>query len=117
MGANEELQKRYRTTWEAFSLKLDAYQLCVESGNRTAVEAALLEVEKARMEHNAARDRLAQHLAGEVAAVDMRSISVPEQRRVRETAKLLWELAGKPVGTADSDWHRAEHLVRAASAS
>ena len=116
MGANEELQKQYRATWEVFSRKLDAYQSCVESGNRTAIEAALLEVEKSRMEHNAARDRLAQHLAGEVAAIDMRSISVPEQRRVRETAKLLWELAGKPMGTADSDWRRAEHLVRAASA-
>lgn len=116
MGAKEELQRRYRATWDVFSRKLDAYQSCVESGNGTAVESALLEVEKARMEHNAARDRLAQHLSGEVAAIDLRSISVPEQRRVRETARLLWELAGKPMGTADSDWHRAEYLVRAASA-
>jgi hypothetical protein len=68
------------------------------------------------MEHNAARDLLAQNLAGDFAAIDLKSIGVPEQRRVRETAQLLWELAGKPVGTADSDWHRAEHLVRAASA-
>ena len=116
MGANQELRQRYRATWEAFSRKLDAYQSCIESGNAARAEAALLEVERARMEHNAARDRLAQSLTRTVAAIDLKSIAVPEQRRVRETARLLWELAGKPAGTADSDWHRAEHLVRAASA-
>ena len=117
MGANEELRERYRVTWDIFSRKLDAYQSCVELGDVTRIEAALLQVERARMDYNAARDRLAQHLAGRISVIDLKSIAVPEQRRVRETARLLWELAGKPKGTADSDWHRAEHLVRAASAA
>jgi len=116
MGAIEELRRRYRATWEVFSRKLDTYQSCVELGDAARVEAALLDVERARMEYNAARDLLAQHLTGEIAAIDLKSIAVPELRRVRETARLLWELAGRPKGTADSDWHRAEHLVRAASA-
>jgi len=116
MGAKEELRNRYRATWDVFSRMLDAYQSCVETGDGARVEAALLEVERARTAYNAARDRLAQHLVGEIAVIDLKSIAVPEKRRIRETAKLLWELAGKPMGTADSDWHRAEHLVRAASA-
>lgn len=80
------------------------------------IEAALLEVEQARVAHNAARDRLAQQLTGAVAAIDVRSKSVADRWRVRRTAHLLWEVAGKPHGTAESDWQRAETLVRAASA-
>jgi|ERR1035438_8704574 hypothetical protein len=116
MGANPELTKQYRATWEVFSRMLDRYQACVDTGDRARAEAALLDVERARMEHNAARDRLAQHLAGEMSTIDMKKVAVSEQRRVRETAHLLWEIAGKPNGTADSDWRRAETLVRTASA-
>jgi hypothetical protein len=36
--------------------------------------------------------------------------------KVRDTAQLLWEFAGKPQGTAECDWHRAEKLVLAAAA-
>jgi hypothetical protein len=117
MGADPELRKQYRATWEAFSQMLDRYQACVDSGDRSRAEAALLDVEKARMVHNAARDRLAQQLTGEIAALDMKAIGVAEQRRVRETAHILWEIAGKPSGTAESDWRRAETLVRTASAA
>ena len=105
MGANRELQDDYRATWEIFSRRLDELQACVEADGRGA-ETALLAVEKARVAHNAARDRLAEQLLGAV-----------ELRRVRDTAHLLWETAGKPSGSADSDWHRAEVLVRSASVS
>jgi hypothetical protein len=117
MGANPELRNKYRATWDDFSRKLDIYQSCVEAGDYARAETALLEVEQARMAYNSARDCLAQHLTSRIAAVDLKSIAIPEQRRVRQTAHLLWELAGKPHGTADSDWRRAENLVRTASAS
>jgi hypothetical protein len=116
MGANRDLRNEYRATWENFSRRLNELQTCVAAGGQGA-EAALLEVEKARIAHNAARDRLAEQLLGEVAAVDKRTKSAAEQRRVRDTAHLLWEIAGKPNGSADSDWHRAEVLVRSASSS
>jgi hypothetical protein len=96
---------------------LDRYQACVDSGDRARSEAALLEVEKARMAHNGARDRLAQQLTGEISAIDMKAIGASEQRRVRQTAHILWEIAGKPSGTAESDWRRAETLVRTAGAA
>jgi hypothetical protein len=116
MGVNRELRDAYRATWEIFSSRLDELQAWVEAGGHGA-EAALLAVEKARIAHNAARDRLAEQLLGQIAAVDKRAMGAAEQRRVRDTAHLLWEIAGKPNGSADSDWHRAEVLVRSASAS
>lgn len=73
------------------------------------MEPLLLAVETARLNYNAARDRLAAAMLG----VDVASLpSVAEDYRVRETAQLLWELAGKPQGTAEFDWLRAERIVR-----
>jgi hypothetical protein len=117
MGADRTLWNEYRATWEAFSRKLDELQSCVEAGDRRRAEEALLAVERARLVHNAARDRLAAHLSGEIAALDRKALDDSERQRVRHTAQLLWEIAGKPSGTADSDWLRAEQLVRSASAS
>jgi hypothetical protein len=116
MGANLELRNEYRATWDIFSRRLRELQACVETGGRGA-EAALLEVEKARVAHNAARDRLAEQLLGEMGAVDKRAKTAAEQGRVRMTAHLLWEIAGKPNGSADSDWRRAEVLVKSACSS
>jgi hypothetical protein len=116
MGANSKLWQEYRATWEIFSSRLDELQAIVELKDRGRAEAALLAVEKARVAHNMARDRVAAELSGEIAAQDAKNRDLAEQRRVRHTAQLLWEIAGKPSGTAESDWHCAEQLVKAASA-
>ena len=113
MAVNRQLWNEYRVTWEEFSRQLDALQRLVETGARDRIEGALLSVEKARLAHNEARDRLAAHLTGEI---DMVTNELPEQERVRKTARLLWEFSGKPHGTAENDWLRAEKLVRAAQA-
>ncbi|HZL57444.1 MAG TPA: DUF2934 domain-containing protein [Bryobacteraceae bacterium] len=116
MGANRALWNEYRATWNTFSRSLDQLQSCVESGNRNLVEEALLAVETAKTAHNAARDRLAAGLSGDVAAADRAEVR-SEEHRIREKAQLLWELAGKPQGSAEADWFGAERLVRSASAS
>jgi hypothetical protein len=36
------------------------------------------------------------------------------ENHIRETARLLWEMAGRPEGSAERDWSRAEQLVHAA---
>ena len=41
----------------------------------------------------------------------------PQANRVREIAELRWELAGKPEGTDDENWYRAEEIVRRATAA
>jgi hypothetical protein len=119
MAANGELWDEYRATWKAFARQLDELQRRVETGERDRIESALLGVERARLAHNESRDRLAAHLAGEMVAADRRVSAggLPDEARVRKTARLLWEFSGKPHGTAENDWFRAERLVRSAVAA
>jgi hypothetical protein len=77
------------------------------------IEAALLDVEKARVAHNHARDRL----AGELVSPSLPPAASVDENHIRNTAQLLWELAGRPDGTAECDWRRAELLVHTAAAS
>lgn len=114
----------YRASFSEYSRKLEALQRLTGDGSIDAgqIEAALLEVEKARMAHSCARDRLATELArssfppGRAPArtIDARQI---DEGRIRETAQLVWELAGRPAGTAERDWRLAERLVHSAAAS
>ncbi len=116
MGADRKLWNEYRAAWETFSRRLDELQAIVETGDRARAEEALLAVERARLPYDAARERLAAQLSGEIAALDRADMDARERARVRQTAQLLWEIAGRPSGTADSDWLRAERLVRTAAA-
>ncbi|MDP9171153.1 MAG: DUF2934 domain-containing protein [Acidobacteriota bacterium] len=94
---------------------MDELQRVVEARDNAGVEAALLRVEKSRLRHNSARDRLAAHLTG-TTAESVTLQTARDEKRVRETARLLWEFAGKPEGTEKADWLRAEKLVRSAVA-
>jgi hypothetical protein len=115
MQIDERLRTAYRATFLEYSGKLDLLQGLMNSAvpDPGRIEAALLEVEKARVSYNNARDRLAREL---VRPSLPPAIGVDEQR-VRETAELLWEIAGRPDGTAECDWQRAEKLVHAAAVS
>jgi len=77
-----------------------------------AIDAALLELEKARVNYNQHRDVLAQQLL----SFSVRTAS-DSTNRVREIAHLRWELAGKPEGTDEENWYRAEDIVRRATAA
>ncbi|MBZ5633366.1 MAG: DUF2934 domain-containing protein [Acidobacteriia bacterium] len=79
-----------------------------------AIDAALLELEKARLNYNQYRDILAQQLLSSSQLPDSLQ---PDSDRVREIAELRWELAGKPEGTDDENWYRAEEIVRQATAA
>lgn len=56
-----------------------------------AIDAALLELEKARLNYNQYRDILAQQLLSSSQLPDSLQ---PDSDRVREIAELRWELAG-----------------------
>ncbi|MGH9594858.1 MAG: DUF2934 domain-containing protein, partial [Bryobacteraceae bacterium] len=43
------------------------------------------------------------------------SSSRPHTDRVRAVASLRWEAAGRPEGTAEEDWFRAEEIVGSAA--
>jgi hypothetical protein len=118
MGATgrqfDALKNAYRTTFWEYSARLEALQRLMNSGTpeNASVDAASVEVEKARVAYNSARDRLAIEL--------VRPSTLPgsgNEHRVRETAQLLWEMAGRPDGTAEGDWQKAEQLVHSAGSA
>jgi hypothetical protein len=76
----------------------------------------LLALEKARVNSNHHRDVLAQKLLSFSIRPASDSIQL-EANRVREIAELRWELAGKPDGTDEENWFRAEDIVRRATAA
>ena len=78
-----------------------------------AIDAALLDLEKARVSYNHSRDVLARELM----PMFQTPAAEPRTDRVREIAELRWELAGKPEGTDDDNWYRAEEIVRRAVAA
>ncbi len=120
MTVKKILWKEYRETWRNFSSRLETLQAISESTDPEGARNAFTEVEKARMQHNAARDKLADYLAAELpkpnrpAAPDR---PAADEQRIRGAARLIWEFSGKPLHTADSDWHKAEMLVRSAASA
>lgn len=118
MGTTLELSPRYRTAWEDFVRATKAVQdsLIAAEPDRGRAEAALFEAEKARLAYNAARDLLVAEMSRVRPAANPSSQALPPEGKVRATALLLWELAGKPNDTALTDWLRAESLLKSASA-
>jgi len=106
------LETTYRTAFRDYADKLEILQNLIESGPVEAaqIESVVLEVEKARVAHNCARDRLAGAL-GENGRLSTPTTASGEGH-IRETARLMWELAGRPNGTAEHDWCAAEQLVK-----
>ncbi|MDE3196588.1 MAG: DUF2934 domain-containing protein [Acidobacteriota bacterium] len=73
-------------------------------------------VEQAKAAYNAARDRVAEQLAVSPKAKSIVTLH-NEEAQIREKARLLWELSGKPQNSAEADWLLAERLVRSAAAA
>ena len=117
MNTVDELREAYQSTWREFADKLTALQQLRQTGpqdNRT-IEAAVLDLETARLAYGCARDLLAERLQ-EGLAESAPAIAIElDESRVSAAAHLLWDLAGRPEGTAERDWNRARELVCAAS--
>jgi hypothetical protein len=117
-------EREYRIAFEEFSRQARNFQLLIAQPNRdrAAVDAALFDLEKAHLVYTNRRNMLASQLSS--ATVNAGSISgkntpLPEVNadRIRTIAKLLWEIAGKPEGSAREDWYRAEEIIRRAVAA
>ncbi len=112
------VEEGYRSAFEAFSRKAQRVQSLTEhpTGDRKAFETALLELEKAHLEYNEARDALVRSLLpGSVK--ERNRVAADHREDVQAIAELLWESAGRPTGTAEEDWRRAEAIVQRAVAS
>jgi hypothetical protein len=111
-------EREYRIAFEEFSQQARKFQSLTAQPNldRAVVDAALLDLEKAHLAYTNCRNVLADQLAH----TDVNAGSLSEQvsaDRIRTIAKLLWEVAGKPEGSAREDWYRAEEIVRRAVAA
>ena len=110
----------YRSSFENFSRKVRDLQSLNAQPNLdpAGVEAALLEVERARLSYNGYRDAWARELLRRTARYipgARRDPAASDPARVKAVAELLWDLTGRPEGSADDNWHRAENIVRRAA--
>ena len=109
MKENPRLNEEYRSAWENYDLSLRELQAAADKGGGAHLDMLLLSVEKARLEYSAARDRLAADMLG----ADIQALATATaNKRVRDTAQLLWDLSGMPQGSAENDWLRAERIVQ-----
>jgi hypothetical protein len=114
------VEEGYRSAFEYFSQKAQQVQELTEhpTGDREAFETALFELEKAHLAYNHARDALVRSLLPGTVKEQRPDRLAPDHRDdVQALAELLWESAGRPTGTAEEDWHRAEAIVQCAVAS
>ena len=121
--AATDVQQAYERAFQEFSDRVRALQCLTShpSPNAAAINLALLELEKAHWAYDRCRDALAVELLpaslrGAFRHMEPNSTEVYEDR-VRAIAQLLWESVGRPEGTADDDWDRAEQIVRRAAAA
>jgi hypothetical protein len=119
MGTVVSVEVAYRTAFEDFSRKAERVQLLTEhpNGDRKAFETALLELEKAHLAYDEARDALLQYLIPSGQSKQQARVSDDHHEHVPAIAELLWESAGRPTGTAEEDWQRAEAIVKRAVAA
>ena len=91
-----------------------------ENLDRHTADAAMLVLEKAHSVYVQRRNTLAYFLlpstARELVQVPAPDAE-PSKSHVRIVAELLWEVSGRPLGSATDDWHRAEEIIRCAAAA
>jgi hypothetical protein len=87
------------------------------SGNpdKSTIDEAVLAMQQAHEDYRSARDILAREMMPSGEGDFARHESTWNEEGVKEIAELLWELEGRPDGTALDNWYRAERIVRRAS--
>ena len=115
MMMSRQIEAEYRDTFEEFSRKAQHVQLlaALQNTDGKAFEVALLELERAHLAYNQARDAFLQSLLPESARMPA-SDDHDRTGDVPVLAELIWESAGRPEGTALEDWRRAEEIVKCA---
>jgi hypothetical protein len=121
--AATDVQQAYECAFQEYSDRVRALQCLTlhPSPNAAAINLALLELEKAHWVYDRCRDELAIELLpasmrGTFRLMEPNSAEAYEDR-VRAVARLLWESVGRPEGTSDDDWNRAEQIVSHAAAA
>ena len=108
---NVELQTRkslavaeaeYRTAFEEYSAEVHQMQLLKSQPHDAAtIDRAAKRVREAERKYRHFRDALADALL----------LTPDSEASVRSVAHAIWERAGRPSGTAESDWMLAERML------
>jgi multidrug resistance efflux pump len=117
LSSQQLLWQQYRGAFHQFRREADRLAQINSQAIHDAAETenALLSVEHARLAYNQLRDELAASMMPLGLSRQFWSIPITARRRqarVKSIAELFWELAGKPQGSADDDWYRAERVLR-----
>ena len=112
-----EAWRAYQRAFHQFSERVRHLQMLTTDPhpNRAAIEATLVDVEKARAIYDECRDSLARELLPQSRNFPGTDAPQAVKERVKSIAELLWESAGRPDGTADEDWRLAEEIVKRAA--
>jgi sugar phosphate isomerase/epimerase len=121
MRTAKEAELAYRKAFVEFSKKVQEVQALTADPHPDAarLEKALLALEQAHVAYSARRDQWVAHLLpsashGPQRARQSETRSAHEDC-VRAIAELLWEGAGRPEGTAEENWRKAEEIVKQAA--
>lgn len=121
--AKADSWREYRQAFRDFSEKVKHVQDLTAQPNpdQGAIDVALVELERSRVAYNACRDAVAEQLLPTPAREIIPSVAPDSTEsyadHIRGFAELLWEGAGRPDGTAEEDWRRAEEIIRRAAAA
>lgn len=123
MDRRRQAEQEYRKAFDQFAAQVEHVQtLTVQAHvDPKILEAALLVLERAHVHYDICRDRLVQFLLPSERrgplAERARDIEHSHEDCIRTIAELLWENAGRPAGSADEDWRKAEEIVKQAAAA
>src|SRR5690242_3984559 len=128
MGATETQLSNQQLLWQSYrdafcEFQREAAWLAKLNSQPTPdgaqTERALERLEHARLAYNDVRDSLAASRMSSRDAQLFWNVPTSTRRRrehVRTIAELLWQIGGRPQGSADDDWYRAERVIRRAEA-
>jgi len=112
----------YREAFQNLSRTTRVVQDLIATQNldRSTVDAAILALEKVHTVYVERRNTLA-YLLLPPPTRDLVIVPAPDpdldKSKVRRVAALLWEVSGRPLGSANVDWHRAEEIIRSVAAA
>ena len=112
----------YREAFQNFAQAARFVQDLTATQNldRPTADAAMLVLEKAHSVYVERRNALAYFLLS-APARDLFRVPAPDaelnKSHVRRVAELLWEVSGRPLGSANDDWYRAEEIIRSVAAA
>ena len=118
MDRQRQAQEAYRKAFRHFAKQVEHVQTLTAQPNvdLKVFEVALLELERAHINYDLCRDQWAKFLLPS-APKTVRDLEHSHEDCIPTIAELLWESAGRPEGTADEDWRKAEEIVKQAAAA